>query len=476
MVKGQTASSSYKPAVLDNGVRVMVPPHIGSGTRIVVDVYSRNTSAARTEPMVSHSGLITVMTARRAQGGAAPAPRLRRGRASPGQPQGPGRLRVDGRQARRADARRGTAQRAARLGLGARGRRRDRGQSGQAALDRRSARWHHQLPPRRRRISPSRSRSRSRKPGGGSEITQALVYQPLTDESFWAEKGRGAWLKERRLRVSARRDLSEALIGTGIPHCGRGDFGALGEDLRRGRRRRSSGVRRFGSAALDLAWVAAGRMDGFWEDDLDIWDTAAGVLLVRKRAASSPIIAAATGSFERREYVAGNGDIHSQAAQAGRGSASVIGAAGAGRGAAAAQPQTVLTIDPRHRLVEGVASDGKTIWVSSILDRQVLACRKTCRTLATLPAPAASVRDRLGSRARAAVGRGRLPARRSGDQGLRARRADRARSARADRDPHRARRSANFHPGDVSASEGGVFVSDSQNGAGLPAAAETGAA
>src|SRR5437764_1642865 len=61
-----------------------------------------------------------------------------------------------------------------------------------------------------------------RRPGGGSEISHALVYQPLTDESFWAEKGRGAWLQDARLRVSGRRDLSDALIGTGIPNCGRG--------------------------------------------------------------------------------------------------------------------------------------------------------------------------------------------------------------------------------------------------------------
>jgi myo-inositol-1(or 4)-monophosphatase len=62
-----------------------------------------------------------------------------------------------------------------------------------------------------------------RRAGGGSEISHGLVYQPLTDESFWAEKGRGAWLQDARLRVSARRDLSESLIGTGMPHCGRGD-------------------------------------------------------------------------------------------------------------------------------------------------------------------------------------------------------------------------------------------------------------
>src|SRR5438552_5440563 len=101
-----------------------------------------------------------------------------------------------------------------------------------------------------------------RKAGGGTEITQGLVYQPLTDESFWAEKGRGAWLQDARLRVSARRELADSVIGSGIPHCGRGVpenwakiYGAVAPHV--------SGIRRFGSAALDFAWVAAGRMDGF---------------------------------------------------------------------------------------------------------------------------------------------------------------------------------------------------------------------
>ena len=81
-----------------------------------------------------------------------------------------------------------------------------------------------------------------------AEISHGLVYQPLTDESFWAEKGRGAWLNDRRLRVSARRNLDEALIGTGIPHFGRGDvaawsriFGAIAPEV--------SGIRRLGSAS-----------------------------------------------------------------------------------------------------------------------------------------------------------------------------------------------------------------------------------
>jgi myo-inositol-1(or 4)-monophosphatase len=149
------------------------------------------------------------------------------------------------------------------------------------------------------------------RPGGGTEITQALVYQPLTDESFWAEKGRGAWLHDARLRVSARRDLNESLIGTGIPHCGRGDperwakiYAAVGPQV--------SGIRRFGSAALDLAWVAAGRMDGFWEDDLDIWDTAAGVLLVKEAGGFVTDYRGSDRSFERREYVAGSSAIHNK--------------------------------------------------------------------------------------------------------------------------------------------------------------------
>ena len=148
-------------------------------------------------------------------------------------------------------------------------------------------------------------------PAGKPEITHALVYQPMTDESFWAEKGRGAWLQDRRLRVSARRNLDEALIGTGIPHFGRGDvaswsriFGAIAPEV--------CGIRRLGSAALDLAWVAAGRFDGFWEDDLDIWDTAAGILLVKEAGGFVSDYRGQDRMFERREYLAASGELHSK--------------------------------------------------------------------------------------------------------------------------------------------------------------------
>ena len=146
---------------------------------------------------------------------------------------------------------------------------------------------------------------------GGSEITQGLVYQPLTDESFWAETGRGAWLQDARLRVSARRDLSETLIGTGIPFLGRGDIPQWAKIYSAGAPP-VAGIRRFGSAALDLAWVAAGRMDGFWEDDLDLWDTAAGVLLVREAGGFVSDYRGSDQMFKRGEYVAANSEIHSR--------------------------------------------------------------------------------------------------------------------------------------------------------------------
>lgn len=146
---------------------------------------------------------------------------------------------------------------------------------------------------------------------GKREITSALVYQPLTDESFWAEKGRGAWLQDKRLRVSARRDLSESLVATGIPFLGHGDFpewsrifGAIAPEV--------AGIRRFGSAALDLAWVAAGRFDGFWESHLQPWDVAAGILLVREAGGFVTDFRGGDRMIERSEFLAGNDAMHSR--------------------------------------------------------------------------------------------------------------------------------------------------------------------
>ena len=115
----------------------------------------------------------------------------------------------------------------------------------------------------------------------GGEVTAGVVYDPIKEELFFAEKGVGAFLNDRRLRVSARERLDAAVIGTGAPFKGHGNRpGFLAEiDAVMAE---TAGIRRLGSASLDLAYVAAGRFDGFWERGLNAWDIAAGVVLVRE--------------------------------------------------------------------------------------------------------------------------------------------------------------------------------------------------
>ncbi len=113
------------------------------------------------------------------------------------------------------------------------------------------------------------------------EIVSALVYDPIKDEMFTAEKGEGAWMNDRRLRVSARRDATQFLLGTGVPFGGRDGLPEMMGEFAR-LMPRTSGIRRLGVASLDLAYVAAGRLDGFWERALQPWDIAAGILLVRE--------------------------------------------------------------------------------------------------------------------------------------------------------------------------------------------------
>jgi len=117
--------------------------------------------------------------------------------------------------------------------------------------------------------------------GKGSEVVAGVVYDPSRDEMFAAEKGGGAFLNDRRLRVSGRRDIAHAVFATGIPFAGvprKAEFSAILEAVMP----KVAGVRRFGAAALDLAWVAAGRYEGFWELGLKPWDISAGMLLVRE--------------------------------------------------------------------------------------------------------------------------------------------------------------------------------------------------
>src|SRR4029078_636430 len=135
------------------------------------------------------------------------------------------------------------------------------------------------------------------------DVVAGLGYNPVSDELFVAERGKGAFVNDRRLRVAGRKRLDDAVIACGLPHLGRGDLdlglkelGAVQEKV--------AGLRRFGSAALDLAFVAAGRLDGYWERNLSPWDMAAGLLLVREAGGFVIDIAGGGAMVTRRRIVA----------------------------------------------------------------------------------------------------------------------------------------------------------------------------
>ncbi|MDR6758839.1 myo-inositol-1(or 4)-monophosphatase [Mycoplana sp. BE70] len=141
------------------------------------------------------------------------------------------------------------------------------------------------------------------------EIVAAVVLNPATDELYTAEKGGGAFLNDRRLRVAARKELSDCVIGCGVPHLGRGNHGKFLIELRHAMGE-VAGVRRMGAAALDLAFVAAGRFDGFWERDLSAWDVAAGILLIREAGGFVSDLNGGNAMLETGTIVAGNEHIH----------------------------------------------------------------------------------------------------------------------------------------------------------------------
>ncbi len=112
-------------------------------------------------------------------------------------------------------------------------------------------------------------------------LVAGVIYNVVRDELFWAEKGMGAYLNDRRLRVAGRADMRDALFATGTPFNGKPGHARALQEIERVIAK-SAGIRRFGAASLDLAYVAAGRFDGFWERGLSAWDIAAGVVLVRE--------------------------------------------------------------------------------------------------------------------------------------------------------------------------------------------------
>lgn len=140
------------------------------------------------------------------------------------------------------------------------------------------------------------------------EIVSAVVFDAAKDEMYWAEKGAGAWMNSSRLRVSGRRVMAECLFATGVPFGGRGTLPATLQDLAR-LMPACAGVRRWGAASLDLAYVAAGRYDGYWERGLGAWDIAAGILLVREAGGLVAPVREGYDILEKGAVIAANDQI-----------------------------------------------------------------------------------------------------------------------------------------------------------------------
>lgn len=145
------------------------------------------------------------------------------------------------------------------------------------------------------------------------QIVAGLVYNPATDDIYVAEKGQGAYLNNRRLRVAARRDMTETLIGCGIPHLGKSaEYHARFKSEFATVMTRAGNLRRLGAAALDLCFVASGRYDGFWERGLQPWDMAAGVLIIREAGGFVSDAEGGADFLTKGSICAGNEAIHSQ--------------------------------------------------------------------------------------------------------------------------------------------------------------------
>jgi myo-inositol-1(or 4)-monophosphatase len=136
-------------------------------------------------------------------------------------------------------------------------------------------------------------------------VVAGLIYNPANEDMFIAERGKGAFLNEQRIRVAGRKLLGDAVIACGLPHQGRGDL-ALSRKETGAMQEHVAGLRRFGAAALDLAWVAAGRLDGYWERDINPWDMAAGIILVREAGGFVTDCDGGEDMFHKGHIVAGN--------------------------------------------------------------------------------------------------------------------------------------------------------------------------
>jgi myo-inositol-1(or 4)-monophosphatase len=141
------------------------------------------------------------------------------------------------------------------------------------------------------------------------QLIAGVIYNPASDELFTAEKGKGAYMNDRRLRVAARKSLADCLVTTGIPHRGRDNHPRFLKEMSV-LRQEVAGIRRSGSAALDLAFVAAGRFDAYWERNLKPWDLAAGIVIVREAGGSVSDLAGKDKFLENGDILAANMTLH----------------------------------------------------------------------------------------------------------------------------------------------------------------------
>ncbi len=141
------------------------------------------------------------------------------------------------------------------------------------------------------------------------EVVAGVIYDPIKEELFWTEKGGGAFLNDRRLRVSGRRKLDEAVIATGIPHRGRPGQDEFREQMHRVMVE-VAGVRRMGAAALDLAYVAAGRYEAYWETGVNLWDIAAGLLMVTEAGGYIGEVGGGKDAYAGKSVLAANANLY----------------------------------------------------------------------------------------------------------------------------------------------------------------------
>jgi myo-inositol-1(or 4)-monophosphatase len=146
------------------------------------------------------------------------------------------------------------------------------------------------------------------------QLVAGVIYNPVSDELYMAERGKGAYIsargpQDRRLRVASRKSLADAVVATGIPHRGRQGHPRF---LREAEvvMAEVAGVRRTGAASIDLAWTAAGRFDGYWEHNLQPWDTAAGIVIVREAGGLATDAEGGTAMFDTGSIVVGNQSVH----------------------------------------------------------------------------------------------------------------------------------------------------------------------